>query len=178
MHLKSKNNIISLKEMVIFALLGAMMFTSKWITEILPNVHLLGVFTVAFTAVYRFKALFPIYVFVLLMGVFTGFANWWIPYLYLWLILWLFVMIIPQKLNFKVKTVLYIAVCSIHGFLYGVLYAPVQAIMFGYDFKTTVAWVITGLPWDLVHGISNAICALLIPVIIKALNIANQKKVL
>ena len=39
---KSKSS-LTIREMVIFALLGALMFASKWITEILPNIHLLGV---------------------------------------------------------------------------------------------------------------------------------------
>ena len=35
------------------------------------------------------------------------------------------------------------------------LYAPAQALMFGFDFDKTIAWIISGLPWDLVHGVSN-----------------------
>ena len=64
------------------------MYASKVVMEVAPNVHLLGVFTMAFTIVYRKKALYPIYTYVLLNGIFTGFATWWIPYLYLWTILW------------------------------------------------------------------------------------------
>lgn len=61
-------------------MLGALMYASKVVMEVAPNVHLLGVFTMAFTLVYRKKALYPIYTYVLLNGLFTGFATWWIPY--------------------------------------------------------------------------------------------------
>ena len=40
-------------------MLGAVMYASKVIMEIAPNIHLLGTFIVAFTVVYRRKALYP-----------------------------------------------------------------------------------------------------------------------
>jgi len=152
--------------MVIFAMLGTLMFCSKLITEFLPNVHLLGMFTVVFTVVFRAKALVPIYVFVLLTGVYAGFAAWWVPYIYLWAVLWGMAMLIPHNLQPKWGYIVYPAVCGLHGFLYGTLYAPSQAIMFGLDVNQTIAWIITGMPWDLAHGISNIVVGTLaIPLI-------------
>ena len=52
---------LTTRELTIFAMLGALMYASKVIMEVAPNVHLLSVFTVAFTVVYRRKALYPIY---------------------------------------------------------------------------------------------------------------------
>ena len=78
---------LNVKEMAVFGMLGALMFASKLLMEVAPNIHLLGVFTMAFTIVYRKKALYPIYIYVLLNGIFSGFATWWVPYLYLWTIL-------------------------------------------------------------------------------------------
>ena len=49
------------REIPIFAMLGAVMYASKIIMEFAPNIHLIGVFTVAFTVVYRQKALYAIY---------------------------------------------------------------------------------------------------------------------
>ena len=63
--------------MAVFSMLGAVMYASKMIMEIAPNIHLLGVFTIAFTVVYGKKALYPIYIYVLLNGSFCGFAAWW-----------------------------------------------------------------------------------------------------
>ena len=62
------------REVAIFGMLGALMYASKVFMELLPNVHLLGVFTISFTLVYRKKALYPIYTYVLLNGLFAGFA--------------------------------------------------------------------------------------------------------
>lgn len=155
-------------------MLGALMYVSKMLMEIAPNVHLLGTFVVAFTIVYRKKALYPIYTYVLLNGIFAGFATWWIPYLYIWTILWGMVMLLPKNMPKKIRPLVYMVVCSAHGFLFGTLYAPAQALLFGLNFEGMVAWIIAGFPWDCVHGISNFFCGMLILPIVKVLRMAEQ----
>jgi len=153
---------LTIREIAVFGMLAAVMYASKIIMELLPNIHLLGVFVIAMTLVYRKKALYPLYTFVLLTGLFSGFATWWYPYLYIWTVLWGAAMLLPKKLSPKVQPVVCMLLCAAHGFLYGVLYAPSQALLFGMDFKATVAWVIAGLPFDFIHGVSNFFCGLLI----------------
>ena len=164
---------LTTREVAVFAMLGAIMYASKMIMEIAPNVHLLGTFVIAFTLVYGKKALYPIYVFVLLTGVYAGFATWWVPYLYLWTILWGVTMILPKNMPKKIKPLVYMTVCAMHGFLYGILYSPAQAFFFGLNWEGTLAWIMTGLPWDFLHGISNFFCGILILPIVRALRIAE-----
>lgn len=161
---------INAKEIAVFGMLGALMYASKILMEILPNVHLLGMFVVSITVVYRKLALYPIYTYVLLMGMFSGFSAWWIPHLYLWTVLWGATMLLPKKTS----PVVYILLCSLHGFLYGTLYAPAQALLFGLNFKQTISWIIAGLPWDVTHGISNLFCGILIPPMIRILRKSEQ----
>lgn len=165
---------LSVKEMAIFSMLGALMYASKLIMELLPNIHLLGAFIVAFTVVYRRKALYPIYVFVLLTGLFNGFNTWWVPYLYIWTLLWAVTMLLPKNMPKKVRPLVYMAVCAVHGFAYGTLYAPVQALFFGLDFKGMIAWIVSGLPFDLIHGVSNFFCGMLILPIMAVLQRADK----
>ena len=47
-------------EMVLFAMLGSLMFCSKIVMEALPNIHLLGMLIVVYTIVFRRKALIPL----------------------------------------------------------------------------------------------------------------------
>lgn len=143
-------------------MLGTLMFCSKVLMDLLPNIHLLGMFTMVYTIAFRKKALIPIYVFVFITGLYGGFSAWWVPYLYLWTVLWGVTMLIPQKLPTKAYCVIYPLVCCLHGLAYGTLYAPAQALLFGLDFKQTIAWIITGLPWDAIHGIGNLFAGLLI----------------
>ena len=165
---------LSIKELTVFSMLGAVMYASKMIMEMIPNVHLLGVFIVAFTVVYRKKALYPIYIFVLLTGLLNGFSTWWFPYIYIWTVLWGVVMLLPKKMPKKIQPLVYMLVCAGHGFLYGILYAPVQAIVYGLNFEKTIAWIIAGLPWDFTHGVSNFFCGILIVPIVAALRLAEH----
>lgn len=146
---------LDIRDVVILPMLGAVMFASKLLMELLPNIHLLGVLTIVYTLVYRSKALIAIYLFVFATGLYAGFALWWIPYLYVWTILWGIVMLLPKNMPRRVAPIVYMIVCGLHGFLYGMLYAPAQAIMFGYDFEFMLAWIVAGIPFDLMHGISN-----------------------
>lgn len=166
---------VNVREMCIFAMLGAVMFASKVIMEVLPNIHLLGMLTVTYTVVYRKKALIPIYVYVMLNGLFAGFNFWWIPYTYIWTILWGVTMILPRRMPKRVAYVVYSVVCAIHGFLYGVLYAPAQALMFGLNFEQTLAWIISGIPFDLIHGFSNLGLGLLVVPLVEFLSKLSRK---
>lgn len=161
---------LNVREITLFGMLGAVMYCSKILMEFLPNVHLLGALTVAYTIAFRKKALYPIYIYVFLNGFFTGFSTWWIPYLYIWTVLWAVVMLLPRKTN----RLVYMLVCSAHGFLFGTLYAPAQAIMYGLSFQGMIAWIVAGLPYDCIHGISNFFMGIIIAPIASLLKRADR----
>ncbi len=167
---------ISVRELVIFAVFAALMFISKFLMQILPNVHLLGMFIVALTVVYRAKALLPIYVYVFLDGLFHGFALWWVPYLYIWAVLWAFVMLLPKNMSTESQLLIYPFISALHGLLFGTLYAPFQAIAYGLNFEGMISWIIVGLPFDITHAISNLITGFAIVPIIKTINLCDNKK--
>lgn len=143
-------------------MMATLMFCSKILMEALPNIHLLGMLTMTYTIVLRKKALIPIYVYVLLNGLYGGFSMWWVPYLYIWTILWAVTMILPKNMPKKAACVVYPAVCGLHGLLFGILYAPAQAVMFGLDFRQMLSWIVAGLPFDALHGVGNLIAGLLV----------------
>ena len=160
--MKNKKHRLSVREMAIFSMLAALMFCSKVIMDALPNIHLLGMFIMVYTIVFRAKALIPIYLFIFMTGLYGGFGLWWIPYLYIWAILWGAAMLLPRRMPKGVAAIVYPAICAIHGFAYGTLYAPAQALIFGLDFEGMIAWIIAGLPFDLLHGLGNLVAGLLI----------------
>ena len=150
------------REMAVFAMLGTIMYASKVIMEMLPNIHLVGILTVVYTIVYRKKALYPIYIYVFLTGLFSGFATWWVAYLYIWTNLWGATMLLPRNMSRGVGTVVYAVVCCLHGLFFGVLYAPAQALLFGLDFQGMLAWIAAGFVFDVIHAVSNLCAGLLI----------------
>lgn len=165
---------LNIKEIAVFGMLGALMCVLDLFMEALPNIHLVGAFIVAATVVYRAKALFPIYIYVFSIGLVSGIGLWWVPYLYVWTVLWGAVMLLPKKMPEKLKPIIYMCVCAAHGFLFGVIYAPSQALLFGLDFNGMLTWIAAGIPFDIIHGVSNFVCGILIYPMIKVLNKTNK----
>ena len=159
---KQSNKFLSIKEICIFGILGALMFVSKIVMEALPNIHLLGMLTIVYTLVFRKKALIPIYVYIFMNGLYAGFNMWWIPYLYIWTILWGITMILPRKMPKALACVVYPVICALHGLFFGALYAPVQALMFNFTFEQTLSWIAAGLTFDIIHMAGNFAVGLLI----------------
>jgi len=155
-----------LKYLVFFAIMGTLIFVLKFIMMPLPNIHPVGILIVSLTVVFRAKALIPIYIYIILDGIFFG-GLWWVPYLYIWAVLWLFAMLLPRNMPRWVAMPVYMAVCGLHGLLFGVLYAPFQALLFGLNFEATLTWIAMGLPFDFTHAIANFIMgSLILPLII------------
>lgn len=173
---KESKKSLTIYEICIFALLGTIMYCSKMLMEALPNIHLLGMFTMVCAIVYRFKGLIPIYVYVFLQGLFSGFSMWWVPYLYIWTVLWGITMLIPKNIPDKFAVFVYPMVCGLHGLIYGVLYAPAQAVMFGMDFNMTIKWIIAGLPFDAVHCIGDLLAGILVLPVAKILKKISYKR--
>jgi energy-coupling factor transport system substrate-specific component len=148
--------------MVLFSMFAALMFCSKLIMEVFPNIHLLGMLVMLLTVVFRKKALIPIYLYVIVQGLYAGFAPWWVPYLYVWTVLWGMTMLLPKNMPIGVKAIVYPIVCSLHGFAFGIIYAPGQALLYGFTFEQTLAWIASGLPFDVLHGISNIFTGMLV----------------
>lgn len=163
---RPRKKVLTVREMTVFAMEGALMYCSKLFMEWAPNVHFLALFLISFTVVYRKKALIPLYIFVFLAGLFGGFGIWWIPYLYIWLPLFFAVLLLPRRMPAKLALPVYMLLGALHGLSYGTLYAPAQALFFHMNFKMTLAWIVAGLPFDAVHAVGNlAACTLAVPLI-------------
>lgn len=168
---KRRNNIrFRLFRLVLYAMMGALMYASKAALQFLPNIHLIGFFIMAFTAVYRVQALVPIYVFVFLCGICDGFGAWWVPYLYIWSILWGITMLIPRKImESKWGYLVCPVVNGLFGLAFGALYAPGQAVMYGFDLQQTLAWIATGFVFDIYHCIGNFAAGFLVTPFVRLL---------
>jgi len=145
-------------------MLAGVMAVSRITLQTIPGVHPLGLIMAATTLTYRKHALIPIYVYILLDILLSGFALWIIPYLYAWLPLWgMFMLAGKLKVSETKKELIYMALVGLHGLTaFGLLYAPFWALWMGLSWEGTVAWVIAGLPFDVVHAVSNAALGTLI----------------
>ena len=151
--------------MVRDALLAAILIVSKEMLAFLPNVELVTTLLMAYTVVYRFRALVPLYVFVAVEAVLYP-GVYAVMYLYVWLVLWAIIMQLPRK---PLPELVYMLIGALFGLVFGTLCAPVQAAYFGLSFKGMLAWIVSGFPYDLIHASGNFAIGILTPVLIRLL---------
>ena len=160
---RRRKAVLTIYEIAVFGMLGALMMVSDILMNIIPNVHLVGVMIVVSTVVYRRKALFPIYVYVLLIGLYEGMGMWWLPYLYLGTILWGMVMLLPKRMPVWLAPIVYALVCGLHGFAFGFLWIPSQMLLMGFSWEMALAWWVSGFfTADIPHGIGNLVGSILV----------------
>ena len=159
---RSKKALLTVFDIVIFGMLGALMMVSDLVMNIVPNVHLVGVMIVVLTVVYRWKALFPIYVYVFLIGLIEG-AGLWATYCYVWAILWGMAMLLPRNMPKWLAPIAYTLVCGLHGFAFGFLLIPYQMALTSFTFEQALVWCQFGFfTADVPHGIGNLVGSILI----------------
>ena len=150
---------------VLGALFGALLFVSQIIAAPLPNIELVSLLILVWTRVYRFGALPGIGVFILLEGLYYGFGIWWEAYLYIWFILWGVVMLIPQGKK-NVSPILSVIGWACLSGLYGLAFGSLSSIswLIRGGPSTALAYIVSGIPFDITHGIANFVLALLLAV--------------
>ena len=77
----------------------------------------------------------------------------------------------------KMAPIIYMIVCALHGFGFGILYAPAQALIYGFTFEQTLAWIASGFSFDVIHGIGNFFCGMLIVPITSLLKMLERNSV-
>ena len=68
----AKHNKLSLGETVLFGMLGALMFALQVVMAPLPNIEPVSLMVLLFGAVFGWKGLYPVYVFVVMEILFTA----------------------------------------------------------------------------------------------------------
>ena len=64
-------------------------------------------------------------------------------------------MLVPKSAPRVVKGVVYPIINLCHGLLFGALNAPLYAIAYGMGFDGMLAWIASGLGFDLLHAAGN-----------------------
>lgn len=148
---------LTTKDITTIAMMVAIIEACKVVLAGIPNVELTTFWIILFTLYFKKRILFVIPVFVLIEGAMYGFGLWWIIYLYNWPLLtfitWLF-----RKMNSAISWsilsgifgLLYGALCSIPYFIIGTISEGIES-----GFASGFAWWIAGIPFDLIHGITN-----------------------
>lgn len=147
---------MKVKELVIFSFLIAILFVGQVALAPIPNVEIVSLLVVIYTKVFGKKVFIIIYGFVLLEGLMYGFGIWWMMYLYIWSILAIVVLCF-RKQN---SAVWWAIIAGIFGFIFGALCSIPYFFISGVH--GAMAYWISGIPFDLIHGVSNIIVVLVL----------------
>ena len=110
------------------ALFAAILVVSKEMLAFLPSVEMVTMLLMAYTAVYRVRALIPLYIFVVIQAVLYPSVSGTLMYMYVWLVLWGIFMLIPRRF---LKLPVFVLVGALFGLAFGTLCAPVHVWFFG-----------------------------------------------
>ena len=156
MNTQSKKH-LTLREVALFGMLGALTFGAKVAMSGLPNIEPVSLMVMLFAVVFGFKAFYPIYLYVLLEILLYGISFWNVNYLYVWAVLALAAIALRRVQNPFVWALL----SGVFGLAFGLFCAPVYAFVGG-SFDYALRWWIAGFPFDVSHAIGNAVIALVL----------------
>ena len=139
------------------ALLSAILYVSKVALEFLPNVELVSLLTFLYTLVFGKEAFLIVTVFNLFELIQWGFGTWWVSYLYVWPLLVLITLLLKKII--KEEFLIWSVVSGLFGLIFGSLFAIVYLPV---DPAYALAYWISGLPWDVWHGVCNFVLMLVI----------------
>lgn len=146
-----------------FGMLGGLMFAGKVALMALPNVEPVSLLVMLLAVVFGRKCLYAIYVYVLLELLLHGLHLWVFNYLYIWVLLagaaWL-LREMRQPLGWALLS-------GVFGLLFGALCAPVYLVVGGLMYA--VSWWVSGIPFDMIHALSNFVIALVLFVPLRTL---------
>ncbi len=153
-----------LKDIPLIGMLTAVLLVVQVALGFLPNIELISLLIIIYTLVLKKKTIYIISIFIVAEGLLYGFGLWWINYLYIWFILAFIAYIFRKERSPLIWALIsgfyglsFGALCSIPYFFIGLAGGTVQS-----GLNTALAYWISGIPFDLVHGISNFLIGLIL----------------
>ncbi len=154
--MKNSDLSLSVREMVLFAILGAMTFAAKYVMSFLPNIEPVSLMVMLFAVVFGWKWVYPVYLYVVMEVLFYGISLWNINYLYIWAIL----AVLAIFLRDMKHPMAWAMLSGVFGLLFGALCGIVDIFIGGFGYAVT-KWV-SGIPFDIAHCAGNFVIALLL----------------
>ena len=124
-------------------MLGALTFGAKVAMAGLPNIEPVSLMVMLFAVVFGWKALYPIYLYVLMEILLYGINFWNINYLYIWTILAVSA-IFMRRLRHPLW---WAGLSGLFGLAFGLLCSPVYMVVGG-SVSYGIRWWLSGLVFD------------------------------
>ena len=150
------NRKITVGQIALFGVLGALTFGVKVAMSWLPNIEPVSLFVMVFAVVFGKKCLYPIYLYVALEILIYGLGTWNLMYLYVWALL----AVAAYLMRNTEHPLAWALLSGIFGLAFGALCAPVDLLLG--DIGYVISKWISGIPFDVMHCAGNFIMALVL----------------
>ena len=147
---------LSVREMVLFAILGAMTFAAKYIMSWLPNIEPVSLMVMLFAVVFGKKWVYPVYLYVAMEILFYGISLWNLNYLYIWAVL----AVLASYMKTMESPLGWAMLSGVYGLAFGALCGIVDVFIGGFGYA--VAKWVSGIPFDISHCLGNFFIALVL----------------
>lgn len=154
---------LTIQDLALLGLLTATLTAGKAALSFIPNVEVVSLLIIVYSLVFGPKVLFSVFAFVLLEVFQYGLGIWTVMYLYIWPILSLLTLLFRNIVN----PIFWSLLSGIFGFLFGALCTLPYLFIGGPSMMFT--WWLSGIPWDITHGISNFFICLILFIPLRAL---------
>ena len=154
--LSSKPSSITVRELAELAVITALMIALKEAMNALPNIHPVMLLLILSVRRYGRRALYPALGFSLVECLLYGFGMWSVSYLYIWPLSVL--LALPFRRNDS--PLFWACFAGVFGLCFGALSALTTLFLFGWH--SAVAYWVSGIPFDLIHCVSNFILVLIL----------------
>jgi energy-coupling factor transport system substrate-specific component len=146
------------RDIALIGLLSASVTGGKLALSFLPNVEIVTLLFIVYTVAFGFKrTLLVSFIFTTTEIFIYGFATWLLVYYFIWPLLILITTIIKKHARTEYG---YAAIAGMFGLSFGAIFAISESFFYGIAYGFTY-WL-RGVPFDILHGVSNFILALLL----------------
>ena len=147
---------ISVRELALFGMLGALTFGLKFAMSGLPNIEPVSLLVMLFAVTFGIKCLFPIYVYVAMELLLYGIGDWSLMYLYLWALLALLAWCMREAK----QPLAWALLSAVFGLFFEVLGSPVYMLFGGFSYA--IAKCTSGILFSIYHCAGNFVITLLL----------------
>lgn len=147
---------LNIHTLVLIGVMVATIEACKWALSFIMNVEIVTLLIILYSLFFGKKVFYAIYAFVFIEGILYGFGIWWIMYLYVWTLLALITMLFRKQ-----QSLLFWSLLSA---FYGLIFGALCSIPYFFAGGAAMAfsWWISGIPADILHGVSNFILCLIL----------------
>ena len=148
---------ISVKDVAFLGISLAILEASKLALDLLPNIEVVTLLFIVCTIFYGRKTFLIAIGFTVIECILKGVNVWSFMYLYIWPLLIVFVIFAGKH---KAGYVFYCILSGFFGLFFG-MFCSIPYLFIG-GWSMALTWWIAGIPYDIIHCVSNFVLCLLL----------------